>query len=810
MKILLESQSPVNVTGRGAGRQYLYGEIPAFGGDRHRVVLALLPDTGNNQASARTVQLLEHFPTIERVILSGIAGGVPNLEKPIEHVRLGDIVVSNRDGVIQFDFVKEELSKTGLKIVPRHPPRAPSARLLEAVRILQAGELEGQRPWIRYIELGLSRLGVTRPSIETDVVASTANTEKLLPHPKDTKRINGVPRVFLAAIASSGTLQKNPARRDALRDNFAVKAIEMEGSGVADASWAMEVPYLVVRGICDYCDNNKGDEWQPYAAIVAAGFTRALLEATPPANSITPPDRDHIVEVDCDVNNGIIINGDLNHVTIHSTPGGGRLSAPMTGVTFDILNFQFESIASDLSDEKRAKLEELRELFREGFVSEAYEGVQALRHSQNWAAFGPNLRAMILRVLASMTLGLKRIGSVEQAITYAREATETEPNQEDRALQLRILIHAEGFDAALKAMDEPKTLDEYNLQVAILLETGNHAEALRILAHPSDDIEHNSETHRLHALAFLADGNLESAREFIALVLAEHPKRQFGRFNAAIINYYGSLSPLAQTGFLDYVPRPVPLSLVNNDEASRELLLKALDEFRGIAEERETASDERKNVEAWIFACLANLVDHQSEATEFCKRCLEAEPGNVRLIPWILFRNYDVDLGPSVHVLEKALEAKVDESSSFPQVLSLLGIYLRKQRYSDALRALQVNRKRFTAANERDVWHYWRAQVLVADGQTDLALEELSQIDEESLRSTGNTLVQCEVAVRSGDWKPFFADLESTYETSKDPRVLITLCETKAGQGDWAYVADKVELYYEAAGTEAALKFAVR
>ena len=69
--------------------------------------------------------------------------------------------------------------------------------------------------------------------------------------------------------------------RDELRDRFGVKAIEMEGAGVADASWEPKAGYLVVRGVCDYCDPNKNDLWHPYAAIVAAAYTRALLASLP-------------------------------------------------------------------------------------------------------------------------------------------------------------------------------------------------------------------------------------------------------------------------------------------------------------------------------------------------------------------------------------------------------------------------------------------------------------------------------------------------------------------------------------------------
>ncbi len=281
VKVLLESQHSISVPGRGAGRQYLYGKVPALNGNSHSIVLALLPDTGNNQASARAALLLEHFPSINTVIMSGIAGGVPNSNKPAEHVRLGDIVVSNREGVVQYDFGKEELEGGKVTFTPRHPPRPPSASLVETARLLQAGEMEGERPWIQYIKRGLERLLAARPSTETDVLASSINRNEVVPHPFDPRRMEDLPRVFLGPIASSNTLQKNPVKRDQLRDRFGVKAVEMEGSGIADAAWSVEVPYLVVRGICDYCDTNKGDDWQIYASVVAAAYTRVLLERTP-------------------------------------------------------------------------------------------------------------------------------------------------------------------------------------------------------------------------------------------------------------------------------------------------------------------------------------------------------------------------------------------------------------------------------------------------------------------------------------------------------------------------------------------------
>ena len=94
-------------------------------------------------------------------------------------------------------------------------------------------------------------------------------------------------QVFLGAIGSANILLKNPARRDEIRNKFGVRAIEMEGSGIADATWDLEVGYLVVRGICDYADMKKNDRWQTYAAIVAAGYTRALIESMHRTDSST-------------------------------------------------------------------------------------------------------------------------------------------------------------------------------------------------------------------------------------------------------------------------------------------------------------------------------------------------------------------------------------------------------------------------------------------------------------------------------------------------------------------------------------------
>lgn len=237
-----------------------------------------MADTGNNMASTRATLLFEHFPKIRSIIMVGIAGGVPNHVKPEDHVRLGDVVISNKDGIVQYDLVKEERKE----IRYRNPPRPPSSELLEAVGLLEAEEILCNRQWTKYIEIALEKMNILRPSDETDILTDSLDPSNVIPHPKDPNRTKNTPRIFFGPIAASNTLLKNPIKRDDLRNKFGVKAIEMEGSGIADAAWYHGNGYLVVRGICDYCDERKNDIWQKYAAAaVASAVTRSLIESIP-------------------------------------------------------------------------------------------------------------------------------------------------------------------------------------------------------------------------------------------------------------------------------------------------------------------------------------------------------------------------------------------------------------------------------------------------------------------------------------------------------------------------------------------------
>ena len=135
---VLGCKTEINVPGKGAGRKYSIAKLKTKAGAEHIVAVALLSEMGNNSAAIRATQMAQHFPNVEHFIMVGIAGAVRNPTKAEDHVRLGDIVVTDRNGIVQYDLDKEEPQVTK----HRHAPRPPGATLLEAVRSLSVSEMQ--------------------------------------------------------------------------------------------------------------------------------------------------------------------------------------------------------------------------------------------------------------------------------------------------------------------------------------------------------------------------------------------------------------------------------------------------------------------------------------------------------------------------------------------------------------------------------------------------------------------------------------------------------------------------------------------
>jgi nucleoside phosphorylase len=110
------------------------------------------------------------------------------------------------------------------------------------------------------------------PGQEKDLLDPSSNG---LPTPRERRPDDKRTRVWYGSIGSGDVLLKSSQVRDDLRNEFHVIGLEMEAAGVLN-----EIAVGNIRGVCDYGDERKNKDWQPYAAVMAAAYAKAVLSET--------------------------------------------------------------------------------------------------------------------------------------------------------------------------------------------------------------------------------------------------------------------------------------------------------------------------------------------------------------------------------------------------------------------------------------------------------------------------------------------------------------------------------------------------
>jgi nucleoside phosphorylase len=258
-------------------KEYVHGQLFSDHGGAHDVVVALA-GKGNNKAAVLATELLTDFPSVTEIFMVGIAAAVPNLQNATEHVRLGDVVVSDEGGVIQYDMLKQWTDR----IEYDFPFRPTDPDWVRRLRYYFADPPRSPKFW-GYIDELKSALNVKQPTKGPLNDCPWLKDTKAARHPNAPGvRVRNRPRLHKGLIGSANIVQKSAASRDTLSDDFKrLRAIEMEGSGIAEAAWQQGRGYMVVRGMADFANDGKNKKWQPYAAIVAAAFTREFIESMP-------------------------------------------------------------------------------------------------------------------------------------------------------------------------------------------------------------------------------------------------------------------------------------------------------------------------------------------------------------------------------------------------------------------------------------------------------------------------------------------------------------------------------------------------
>lgn len=286
----------------------------------HNVVITCLPsgDYGLVPASTVAQRMVDTFPNIKVGLMVGIGGGVPSAK-----VQLGDVVVSSPigqyAGVVQYDRGKDNFDGFERTGSLNRPPTV----LLTALQFLKTKhDLEGPRisQYLRDVEGKYPRLklsGYTRSeSLEDPLfttqpeiyggwkifllvytslvnafwhllgVSSSSPLSRAVSatngaHLGGSKRETGDVHIHYGLIASGNRVIKDAVSRDKVNEHLDghVLCFETEAAGLMN-----DFPCIVIRGICDYADAGKNKDWQEYAAMVAAAYTKELLHCIQPGH----------------------------------------------------------------------------------------------------------------------------------------------------------------------------------------------------------------------------------------------------------------------------------------------------------------------------------------------------------------------------------------------------------------------------------------------------------------------------------------------------------------------------------------------
>lgn len=215
-----------------------------------RLLVGVIADVGNEYSAIAATQIIKDFePQI--MILVGIAAGMKG------KVRIGEVIIGDR--VVDYESASVEDVKGEVKLEPR--PEVP--RISQAVK----QDLASYFPETKRLNTLFKKIGGKYP-----VPNSEAQAKRF---PRDVaSKIIVKP---FTTIASGQKLLRKPQYLRTLRRTVhgKIEVGDMEASGFAKACDKLRTDWMVVRGISDFGDKFKNDEFHSFAATSA---TAALVD----------------------------------------------------------------------------------------------------------------------------------------------------------------------------------------------------------------------------------------------------------------------------------------------------------------------------------------------------------------------------------------------------------------------------------------------------------------------------------------------------------------------------------------------------
>ena len=234
------------------------------------------------------------FQNIEHVFVVGVSGGVPHFTDYYKHVKLGDIVMSQRNdkGYVYYHcdkILKDKEDNIVYKLRTFAPREFVLQNLVEKLHDRNRRKPD-KAPWEKYIYEGLDLLrnqeaDFNRPPTESKRLYMKFGEDNLivvqLPlKPDDGETIKeGVPNVHYGQIGSGRQVTKFDSTRLDFAHKYNISCFDAEFDQVLESIVGnRKDSFLFIRGIADYKDGTSNKEWQPYASLVAAAMMKTIIK----------------------------------------------------------------------------------------------------------------------------------------------------------------------------------------------------------------------------------------------------------------------------------------------------------------------------------------------------------------------------------------------------------------------------------------------------------------------------------------------------------------------------------------------------
>ncbi|KAL2674072.1 hypothetical protein Neosp_012518 [[Neocosmospora] mangrovei] len=259
----------------------------------HNIIIATLPESqeyGTGSAAALASQVKKIFPNLWFGLLVGVAAGLPNLDKdPPLDIRLGDVLVGLPEGesagLVAYELGKE--TANGFQLLQLGRVLANTETVVRSaigsIKMMAPNDVDEFLPLYETIKDKQHPRGTFQdPGQERDVLYSTDSDGASHAVKRDERPADKRTRVWYGPIGSGDKLVKNAEKRNELRDKYNIIGLEMEAAGTMN-----RIPVGVIRGVCDYGDEHKNKDWQPYAAAMAAAYAKAVLHHLGPGDAVS-------------------------------------------------------------------------------------------------------------------------------------------------------------------------------------------------------------------------------------------------------------------------------------------------------------------------------------------------------------------------------------------------------------------------------------------------------------------------------------------------------------------------------------------